>query len=109
MSAEEWENSYKVYNYALKGTFDFDKIPGNAVIRRRKEGDKADIPGGTKTLKKLFIEEKILAEERNSVAVIADDEGVLWVEGLGAARRARLSEKTVNVAVMKICREKIEF
>ena len=109
LSAEEWENSYKVYNYALKGTFDFDKIQGKAVIRSRKEGDKADIHGGTKTLKKLFIEEKIPAEERSSVAVIADDEGVLWVEGLGAARRARLSEKTVNVAVMKICREKIEF
>jgi len=109
LSENPGENSYKVYNYALKDTFDFDKIKGKAVIRSRKEGDKADIHGGTKTLKKLFIEEKIPAEKRNSVAVVADEEGVLWVEGLGAARRARLSEKTVNVAAMKICRKNKEF
>ena len=99
---DEFKNSYKLNNLALKDTFDFDKIMGTAVFRSRTEGDKADIHGGTKTLKKLFIEEKIPAEERNSVAIIADDEGVLWIEGLGAARRARLSEKTVNVAVIKI-------
>lgn len=109
LSAEEWENSYKVYNYALKGTFDFDKIQGSAVIRSRREGDKADIHGGTKTLKKLFIEEKIPAEKRNSVAVIADEEGVLWVEGIGAARRARISETTVNVAAMKIVHKNKEL
>ncbi len=105
LSEKPGENSYKVYNYALKDTFDFDKIQGKAIIRSRREGDRADIHGGTKTLKKLFIEEKIPAEERNSVAVIADDEGVLWVEGLGAARRARLSENTVKIAAIKISRK----
>ena len=103
---DEFKNSYKLNNLALKDTFDFDKIQGNAVFRSRTEGDKADIHGGTKTLKKLFIEEKIPAEKRSSVAVAADEEGVLWIEGLGAARRARLSEKTVNVAVIKIRVEK---
>ncbi len=102
VSYDEFKNSYKLNNLVLKDTFDFDKIQGKAVFRSKKEGDKADIHGGTKTLKKLFIEEKIPAEERNSVAVVADDEGVLWVEGLGAARRARLSEKTVSVAAIKI-------
>ncbi len=109
LSYESFQNSYKVNSYVLKDTFDFDKIVGRAVIRSRTEGDKADIHGGTKTLKKLFIEEKIPAEKRNSVAVIADDEGVIWVEGLGAARRARLSEKTVNVAAVKVCYEIKDF
>lgn len=102
LTHEAFENSYKFNNYVLKDTFDFDKIQGRAVIRSRMEGDKADIHGGTKTLKKLFIEEKIPAEKRNSVAVIADEKGVLWVEGLGSAKRARTSEKTVNVAAIKI-------
>lgn len=105
LSLERFKNSYKVNSYVLKDTFDFDKIKGTAIIRSRKEGDKADIHGGTKTLKKLFIEEKIPAEKRSSVAVVSDDEGVLWVEGLGAARRARLSEKTVRVAAIKIRHE----
>ena len=106
---KKFKNSYKINNYVLKDTFDFDKIQGSAVIRSRMEGDKADIHGGTKTLKKLFIEEKIPAEERNSVVVISDDEGVLWVEGLGAAKRARTSEKTVRVAAIKIRRDIKEF
>lgn len=102
---EKFKNSYKINNYVLKDTFDFDKIQSSAVIRSRKTGDKADIHGGTKTLKKLFIEEKIPANERNSIAVVSDEEGVLWVEGLGAARRARLSDETVLVAVIKIRRK----
>lgn len=109
LSYDEFENSYKINNYVLKDTFDFDKIQGSAVIRSRMEGDKADIHGGTKTLKKLFIEEKIPAEERNSVVVVSDDEGVLWIEGLGAAKRARTSEKTVRVAAIKIRRNIKEF
>ena len=101
-SAEEFKSSYKINNYVLKDTFDFDKIVGKALFRSRMEGDKANIHGGTKTLKKLFIEEKIPAEKRNSVAVLSDDEGVIWVEGLGAEKRVRLSDETVNVAAIKI-------
>lgn len=109
MPYEKFKNSYKINNYVLKDTFDFDKIQGITVIRSRKTGDKANIHGGTKTLKKLFIEEKIPAAERSSIAVVSDEEGVLWVEGLGAERRARLSEKTVRVAVLKIHRKINEF
>lgn len=109
LSYKAFENSYKVNTYVLKDTFDFDKIQGKAVIRSRIEGDRADIHGGTKTLKKLFIEEKIPAEERNSIAVIADDEGVLWIEGLGSAKRARTTKDTVNVAAIKIRHNYKEF
>ncbi len=109
LSYDEFKNSYKINNYLLKDTFDFDKIQGSAVFRSRKEGDKANIHGGTKTLKKLFIEEKIPAEERNSVAVVSDEEGVVWVEGLGAEKRARISEETVRVAAIKIRRKIKEF
>lgn len=109
LSEEELKNSYKFNNIVLKDTFDFDKIQGSAVIRSRKTGDKADIHGGTKSLKKLFIEEKIPSEKRNSVAVVSDEEGVVWIEGLGAARRARLSEKTVRAAEIKIRGEIEDF
>ncbi len=102
LTVEEFKNSYNVNGLSLKDTFDFDKIIGKAVLRSRKEGDRADIHGGTKTLKKLFIEEKIPAERRNSVLVISDDEGVLWVEGLGANKRARLSEGTKTALAVKI-------
>lgn len=56
---------------------------GQLHIRTRKSGDKIRLPGGTKSLKKLFIDCKIPAEERNAIPVLADDEGVLWVCGFG--------------------------
>ena len=101
---EKFKNLHKVNHYDLKYTFDYGKILGTAVVRSRREGDKMNLTGGTKTLKKLFIEKKIPAEERNSLMVIADGEGVLWAEGLGAARRARLSGETKTVAAVKIRR-----
>lgn len=98
---EIFKNSYKFKKYSLKDAFDYDTIQGAAYLRSRKEGDRADIHGGTKTLKKLFNEAKIPPEQRDGVAVIADDAGVLWAEGLGAARRARLSDSTKTVAAVK--------
>lgn len=98
---EIFKNSYKFKKYSLKDAFDYDTIQNVAFIRSRKEGDRADIHGGTKTLKKLFNEEKIPPELRDGVAVVADSAGVVWVEGLGAARRARLADSTKTVAVVK--------
>ena len=40
--------------------------------------------GGTKTLKKLFIDKKIPAHQRERIPVIADDEGVILVVGIGS-------------------------
>ena len=102
LSPEKFKNLHIVNQYALKDAFDYDKIRGKAILRSRRTGDKADIHGGTKTLKKLFIEEKIPFEKRSSVIVIADDDGVIWIEGLGASRRARLSESTEKIAAIKI-------
>jgi tRNA(Ile)-lysidine synthase len=42
------------------------------------------LQGGTKSLKKLFIDRKIPAAERCRIPVVCDDEGVLGVYGIGA-------------------------
>ena len=42
-----------------------------------------ELSGGTKTLKKLFIDKKIPARERNRMPVLADDAGVVAVLGIG--------------------------
>ena len=59
---------------------------GQMVLRSRKSGDEMRLPGGTKSLKKLFIDRKIPATRRPFVAVIADEEGVLGVQGIGVNR-----------------------
>ncbi len=56
---------------------------GKLVLRSRQSGDTMRLSGGTKSLKKLYIDKKIPAHRRNSIPVIADDGGVLCVYGLG--------------------------
>ncbi|HNW04904.1 MAG TPA: tRNA lysidine(34) synthetase TilS [Oscillospiraceae bacterium] len=99
-----FKNSHEFHQYVLKNAFDYDKIHGVAVIRSRREGDQINLTGCTKTLKKLFNETKVPVHLRKTVAVIADDDGVLWVEGFGADRRAKITEETGTVAVIKTSR-----
>ena len=56
---------------------------GNITIRSRCSGDEMRLPGGTKTLKKLFIDRKIPAYQRESVPVVCDEQGVLGVYNIG--------------------------
>ena len=59
---------------------------GSLILRSRRPGDTITLPGGTKSLKKLFIERKIPAGQRNRIPVIADDAGVAAVVGIGPNR-----------------------
>ena len=56
---------------------------GKILVRSRLPGDRIRLPGGSKTLKKLFIDEKIPAWERPFLPVLADEKGVLAVVGIG--------------------------
>ena len=56
---------------------------GNLTVRSRQSGDAIRLPGGTKSLKKLFIDKKIPAHLRPAVPVIADERGVVAVYGIG--------------------------
>ena len=73
----------------LPGTFTFacrcDMIEPTKglLVRPRRTGDTIRLPGGTKTLKKWFIDWKIPAARRGLVPVLADEAGVLAVYGLG--------------------------
>lgn len=66
---------------------DFTVSPvGQMVLRCRQSGDTLCRSGGTKSLKKLFVDQKIPAAERMRIPVIADEKGVLGVYGFGAHR-----------------------
>ncbi len=57
---------------------------GDVVVRPRQPGDAIRLAGGTKSLKKLFIDRKIPASQRPFTPILADDLGVLGVCGIGA-------------------------
>lgn len=59
---------------------------GQILLRSRRAGDRMELSGGSKDLKKLFIDRKIPAAQRLCIPVIVDDEGILGVYGIGANR-----------------------
>ncbi len=62
----------------------FTVVPqGQLTVRSRRSGDSIRLPGGTRSLKKLFIDRKIPAHRRDDIPVLADDAGVLGVFGIG--------------------------
>jgi tRNA(Ile)-lysidine synthase len=56
---------------------------GEVIVRSRQSADRMRLSGGSKSLKKLFVDRKIPAAKRMAVPVIADDDGILGVYGIG--------------------------
>ena len=78
---------------------------GQMVVRCRQSGDELTTKGGTKSLKKRFIDRKIPRFERSAVPVIADEGGVLAVYGLGADVTRQTGETYVRVEFVDISEE----
>lgn len=57
---------------------------GEIIVRSRQAGDTLRLPGGEKSLKKLFIDRKIPANQRDQIPVLEDSRGILGVYGIGA-------------------------
>jgi tRNA(Ile)-lysidine synthase len=76
---------------------------GPVIVRSRQSGDAIRLSGGTKTLKKLFIDRKIPASERCRIPVISDSRGILAVHGIGI----NLDLEDRNLAPVRITIEKI--
>ncbi len=89
----------KINNLLSINLIDCDKIIGKPIIRTRKERDSIRLKnrGCTKTLNKLFTENKVDIAIRDSIPVIADDEGVIWVYGMGVSQRCAPNSNSKNV------------
>ena len=56
---------------------------GELILRPRQSGDSIRLSGGTKSLKKLFIDRKIPASQRGLIPVVCDEQGILGVYSIG--------------------------
>lgn len=98
--------SQKISNNVSIYYVDYDKIQNGLIFRCRNNGDKISLKnrGCTKTLKKLFNELAIPPEKRNALVILADETGVLLVEGIGVDSRVMPDSDTENVMIVKINR-----
>ena len=100
-------NEFKILKNINKSYFkyaiDCDKIKGITVIRSKRPGE-GFTPAGRgvrKSFKKLFNEAGVPVEDRGSVPVIADEEGIAWVYGFGADERCKVIDETQRVFLIK--------
>ncbi|MBQ7070833.1 MAG: tRNA lysidine(34) synthetase TilS [Ruminococcus sp.] len=82
---------------------DYDKIYGELVVRGRKSGDKIKLCSRdfTSDVRKL-INSRFRTDERNGAVILADGEGVVFVESFGAAERVKLDNSTKRILVFRI-------
>ena len=74
---------------------------GEIRLRSRKSGDSIRLSGGSKSLKKLFIDRKIPAAQRQQIPVICDEKGILGVYSIGANWDRTTGENTVTIRFEK--------
>ena len=83
--------------------FDYDKIQGKAIVRNRKSGDKIIFLGKPHTTKiKTLFNSDIPQNKRDEIIFIADDNGVIFVEGYGVAERVKVDENTKTIIRVNI-------
>ncbi|MDR2266899.1 MAG: tRNA lysidine(34) synthetase TilS [Christensenellaceae bacterium] len=79
-------------------TYDADKIPENAVIRKRRTGDKfTRFGGGTKSLSDYFTDIKLPTEQRDRQAVIALGNIIYAIPGLAISKLLTVDDKTKRI------------
>ena len=96
---EKPEGTVAVPKKAFTKWFDYDIIKKTISVRTRQPGDKIviDTDHHSKKLKSFFIDEKIPAEERDHIPVLAIDKDILWVVGYRQSKNYQVTEETKTI------------
>ena len=82
---------------------DLDKIPKDAIIRSRKEGDVfRKFGGGEKSLKKFLIDRKIPAQLRDGLPLLAQGNEILAVLGVEISEKIKVTNETKNTVYFTV-------
>ena len=79
--------------------FDYDIISNTVEMRHRMPGDylTIDAAGHTQKLKQYLVNEKIPAEERDSLFVVADGAHIMWVVGYRQNQYYQITKQTTHI------------
>lgn len=91
----------KTYNNKIKDFMnlaDADKLAGS-VFRSRLPGDRFKYPNAehSKSLKNLFKEKNITPSKRFGIPMLANENNILWINGVGVSDFAKVTEETDKI------------
>lgn len=103
ISLQEFEKNKKFDKNYLKNCIDYDTIKCEMFLRTRKVGDCFTLSqrNVTKSLKKLFTEDRVPLEIRDTLAVLSSGDDVVWLENYGTNKKYRVNASTKKILVMK--------
>ena len=98
-------NTSEKFNISLlKYAIDCDRIKGYSFMRTRRPGDTFIIGKKQLSLGEAWAAAGIPALLRPALMVLADEQGVLWAEGIGSSSRAAVTENTKQYVIIE-CQE----
>lgn len=100
---DSFKNEIKVYTKF----FDYDKIKANLVLRTRRSGDRIRIntKGGSKSIKKFFIDEKVQASIRDRIPILVMEQQVIWIVGYRVDPYYEITQDTKMVLRVELTKE----
>ena len=83
---------------------DYDRVIFPLTFRFRISGDYFHPLGmqGRKSIKKFFIDRKVPRDKRNTIPVLTDSNGIIWIVGYMIDDRVKLTEETKRVLTFRI-------
>ena len=100
-------NTSEKFNISLlKYAIDCDKIKGYSFMRTRRPGDTFIVGKKQLSLGEAWAAAGIPALLRPALMVLADEQGVLWAEGIGSSSRAAVTENTKQYVIIECQEEK---
>ena len=100
-------NTSEKFNISLlKYAIDCDRIKGYSFMRTRRPGDTICIGKKQLPLGEAWAAAGIPALLRPALMVLADEQGVLWAEGIGSSSRAAVTENTKQYVIIECQEEK---
>ena len=104
ISRAELEKNKKIDKNYLNNCISCDTIFDKLFLRTRKTGDTITLPkrNVTKTVKKLFTEDKIPQKVRDNTVILSDlADNVIWLENYGVNKKFAVNDSTADIAVIR--------
>ena len=103
LSEKDFTENANIHQKLTNQAADYGKIKGVIVVRNRRAGDRIRLRGRsfTSDVKKL-LQSSFPSGERRRAVILADDEGVIYVEGCGFAERCAADAESNTLMFCKI-------